>query len=575
MEKIKKNKNNDNLIKLLKPYSWLIVWLLILTILSNGLNLVIPKIVSFAIDSYTNNTLNIYSIILELFVVSTWIFLFTYIQNILQTYTSEIVAKDLRTKLIKKISFQDYNYIQTVWPSKLLTNLTSDVDSVKTFVSQAISSIISSVFLIIWSSILLLMINWKLALAVLTVVPIIGIAFWFVLSKVHKLFTLAQETVDWLNGIINESILWSALIRLLNSQTFEYNKFLDANKKSKEIGLKILWFFASLIPIIVFTANFATIIILVLWGHYVILGTMSLWDFAAFNWYLSILIFPIILIWFMSWVIAQASASYARIVEVFNTPVKKEENRLPKKLNWEISVENISLSFWDKSVLKNISFIIKPKTKTAIIWPTAAWKTQLLNILTWLIKPNSGLVMYDWNNINNIEKKSFYEQVGLVFQDSSLFNLTLRENIAFSNIVNDKDIAKAIDTAELRDFINTLPKKLDTIVSERWTSLSGGQKQRIMLARALAINPKILLLDDFTSRLDLRTENKILTNVIKNYPDITLISVSQKIEPIKDYDNIILIMEWEKLASWTHKELMHKSPEYVQIYDSQQSVNNN
>jgi ATP-binding cassette, subfamily B, bacterial len=373
MKKTTKSKNNDSLIKLLKPYSWLIIWLLVLTILSNGLNLVIPKIVSFAIDSYTNNTLNIYSIILEFFVVSAWIFLFTYFQNILQTYTSEIVAKDLRTKIIKKISFQDYNYIQTVGPSKLLTNLTSDVDSVKTFVSQAISSIISSVFLIIWASILLLMINWKLALAVLTVVPVIGIAFWLVLSKVRKLFTLAQETVDWLNGIINESILWAALIRLLNSQTFEYNKFLEANEKSKEIWLKILWFFASLIPIIVFTANFATIIILVLWGHYVILGTMSLWDFAAFNWYLSILIFPIIIIWFMSWVIAQASASYSRIVEVFNTPVKKEKNRLPKKINWEISVENISLNFWNKCILKDISFIIKPKTKTAIIWPTAAW----------------------------------------------------------------------------------------------------------------------------------------------------------------------------------------------------------
>lgn len=153
----------------------------------------------------------------------------------MQTYTSERVARDMRMKLIKKISLQDYNYIQIATPSKLLTNLTSDVDSIKTFVSQAISSIISSVFLIIGASILLIIINWELALAVLTIVPVIGITFSFVLSKVRTLFKTQQETIDWLNRIITESILGSALIRLLNSQTYEYKKFLEANQKAKDI----------------------------------------------------------------------------------------------------------------------------------------------------------------------------------------------------------------------------------------------------------------------------------------------------------------------------------------------------
>jgi len=206
-------------------------------------------------------------------------------------------------------------------------------------------------------------------------------------------------------------------------------------------------------------------------------------------------------------------------------------------------MENVSLSFGEKQALKDISFSIKARTKVAIIGPTAAGKTQLLYILTGLLKPSSGAIKYDGKDLSMYDKKSFHEQIGLVFQDSSLLNLTLRENIAFSNIVKDEDIAKAIETAELKDFINKLPQKLDTIVSERGTNLSGGQKQRIMLARALAINPKILLLDDFTARLDMKTEKKILANVEKNYPDITLISVTQKIEPVKDYDTIILLME--------------------------------
>jgi len=150
--------------------------------------------------------------------------------------------------------------------------------------------------------------------------------------------------------------------------------------------------------------------------------------------------------------------------------------------------------------------------------------------------------------------------------------MSLRENIAFSDTVTDESLQKAIDTAELKEFIDSLPNKLDTMVSERGTSLSGGQKQRIMLARALALNPKILLLDDFTARVDPQTEKKILQNVKVNYPGLTLISVTQKISPVKDYDQIILLMEGELIAAGKHETLRSTCPEYVQIYESQKST---
>jgi len=153
-----------------------------------------------------------------------------------------------------------------------------------------------------------------------------------------------------------------------------------------------------------------------------------------------------------------------------------------------------------------------------------------------------------------------------------IFNLTLRENIAFSTTVGEQDIAKSITTAELDDFVAALPQGLETVVSERGTSLSGGQKQRVMLARALALNPQVLLLDDFTARVDATTEKAILDNVHRNYPGITLVSVTQKIASVVDYDRIILLMEGEVLATGTHQELMATSPEYVQLYDSQRST---
>jgi ATP-binding cassette subfamily B protein len=161
----------------------------------------------------------------------------------------------------------------------------------------------------------------------------------------------------------------------------------------------------------------------------------------------------------------------------------------------------------------------------------------------------------------------------MVFQDSIIFNLSLRENIAFNEQVTDELMNRAIETAELHDFINTLPQGLETIVSERGNSLSGGQKQRIMLARALAVDPKIILLDDFTARVDQQTEQKILANVKRNYPGITLISITQKIASVQDYDQIILLEDGDILATGTHEFLMHHSPEYVQIYHSQRSTN--
>ena len=562
-----------SLTKLIYKYIGIIGILVVLTIVASGLSVAVPKIISIAIDTYTKGSFSIKSLVIEFSIVAFLIFIFTYLQNIVQVYAGERVARDMRNEISAKISVQPYAYIESITPAKLLTNLTSDVDAVKMFISTAISSIISSAFLILATSVLLLTINWKLALTVLAVVPIIGGTFFFILSKVRKLFTKSQEAIDWLNKVISESILGAALIRLLNSEDSEYKKFLGANTEAKRVSLQILGLFASLIPVITFFTNLATLAIILLGGHFVIQGNMSLGNFTAFNSYLAILIFPMLIIGFMSNVIAQAQASYGRIFQVLQAPIEKKTGDFKAFLRGDIEVKNVSVNFGEKSVLKDISFSIKAGSRTAIIGPTAAGKTQLLYLLTGLLSPTSGEIYFDGRLINDYDKENLHSQVGFVFQDSVMFNLSLRENIAFSNTAKDENIEKAIETSELKDYIDTLPKKLDSIVSERGTSLSGGQKQRIMLARALALNPKVLLLDDFTARVDSNTEGKILKNLTKNYPGLTLISVTQKISSIEHYDQIILLMEGELLAKGNHEELMKSSPEYVQIYQSQRSTN--
>jgi len=233
----------------------------------------------------------------------------------------------------------------------------------------------------------------------------------------------------------------------------------------------------------------------------------------------------------------------------------------------------VNVSYGQTPVLKQISFAVQAGSKIAVIGPTAAGKTQLLYLLTGLIKANTGSIQFDGRDIADYESESFHQQVGFVFQDSIIFNMSIRENIAFSNTVTDASLSKAIDTAELAVFVNGLPDQLSTVVSERGASLSGGQKQRIMLARALALNPRILLLDDFTARIDTNTEKKILTNLENNYPGLTLLSVTQKMASVEHYDQIILLMEGEVIAIGRHEELMQTSPEYVQLHSSQQSTN--
>jgi ATP-binding cassette subfamily B protein len=558
---------------LVKPYRGLVATLAALTILANALNLAVPKLIARAIDDYQKPDFALGPMIARFLLVCVSAFLLTYLQSLVQTYASERVAKDLRTKLAAKLATQTYSFVEQITPAKLLTNLTSDVDGVKVFVSTAIATIISSIFLILGSSVLLLSINWRLGLSVLVIVPFIGIVFFLALKKVRELFKKGQEAIDWLNRVINESILGATLIRLLNSQQVEYRKFVSANAESKNIGLNILGIMSALIPTITLAANAATVVILLFGGRFVIAGRMTLGDFSAFNTYLALLIFPIILLGFMSNVMAQAGASYFRLSAVLMAPPPPKAGELRPQLRGDVSMSGIALKFGDKEVLKDVSFSAKGGSTTAIIGPTAAGKTQMLYVLIGLLQPTGGTVTFDGEPLAAYDKEALHRQVGFVFQDSILFNLTLRENIAFSTDVPQPDMEKAIATAELHDFVATLPQGLETVVSERGTSLSGGQKQRVMLARALALNPKILLLDDFTARVDANTEQAILRNIHQNYPGITLISVTQKVSSVENYDQIILLMEGEVLATGTHGHLMETSPEYVQIYESQRSTN--
>ena len=573
MVRYRVSKNSQlGLFKLARPYIWLLLLILLVSLLSNGLSLIIPKVIAQAIDTFQSSKFIVSVFLRDLSLIIIFVFIFSTIQSILQTYLSETIAKDLRNQLVQKISEQPYIFINQITPEKLLTNLTADVDNIKQVIAQALVQIFASIIVLTGATVLLISINWRLALMVLTIIPLIGLIFGLIFSRIRKYFLRAQVLIDKLNKTINESIVASALIRILNSQDWEFLKFKEVSGEAKQIGLSILRLFASLIPLIGLIANASIVAVLLVGGRSIIMGSFTIGGFMAFMSYISMLIFPIVVLGFIGNLIARAAVSYERVNQVLNTPPQKLYGEKESDLKGEIIFNNVCLTIDKKQILKNISFKINAHSKTAIVGPTAAGKTQIFYLLAGLIKPTSGEIVLDNVPLFEYSQKCLSSQIGLVFQDSSIFNTTILENIVFQKDSPKGNADKAIQTAQLDDFIASLPDGLETKVAERGNSLSGGQKQRITLARALAINPKILLLDDFTARVDNDTEKRILTNLKKNYPKVTQVLITQQISSAKVTDQIILLMEGEVLAQGTHEQLLKNSLEYKQIYNSQQSV---
>ena len=380
---------------LFKPYKGQMAMLVVLTAAGNALNLAVPKVAADAIDAFTAGRLNLDASLVMLAALALGTFVFGNLQNLVQTVASERVARDLRTQLAGVVSQQTYAAIETMTPAKLLTNFTSDIDAIKGFVAQAAPTLISSVFVIIGASALLLWLNWKLALPVLAVLPLIAASFIMIMGRVGKLFGQIQGLVDIMNRVLTETIVGAALIRLVNTEARETARFTEAAESSRAIGMKILRQFASMIPLITFLTNVAVLIILGVGGHFVITGAMTIGQLSAFLSYLTILVFPIIIIGFTSMSISQARASYMRIGQVLNAPPPPARGQTAQVLTGAVQVKNLVMAYGERQVLKGVSFDIKPRSRNAIVGPTAAGKSQLLYAMTGLLQPTSGQVLYD------------------------------------------------------------------------------------------------------------------------------------------------------------------------------------
>ena len=560
---------------LILKYKFYLIGVIILSILANVANLMVPKLIGQAVDKISSDNHSspdstFFITIAALIVGGLFMAL---CELIFSVWFSEKFARDLKTQSFNNLTNQPYQYVTTQGPAQIITVFGSDIDIIQENFTSSISYIFQAVILLLGALVLMLTTSWKLTIIAVIALPIIVFGFFFMFSKIGKFFKLSQQNLTELNNTIGENINSANLVRVLDSTSWEERKYFNFNNQSKSISLNIVKAFSFLLPFINLISNFVTVAFLYFGSRYVASSELTVGALTSFLGYFALLITPIFILGFISQGISQAMASWNRVEPILNADGKIIEGSYnPTIIEGQIEFKNINLEFGGKKVLDDINFTIKKGQSTAILGPTGAGKSQLLNILLGLAKPTSGEVIIDNHNINDWNQNTLLNKAGIVFQESLVFNTTFKQNIDMDRNLDEDKIQTAINTSQLKDYANNLPNGLDTSVLAKGANLSGGQKQRLTLARALASSPDLLLLDDFTARVDNVTEKLIRDGITTNYPNTQIIQVCQKIESIQNYDSIIVIMEGQLLAQGKHEELLKTCPEYLQIYKSQQTV---
>jgi ATP-binding cassette, subfamily B, bacterial len=566
------NKQNMITLKtLFIKYSPYLITVLILATLVNALNLYVPKLIGETIDNVIKkNNLNYQPVILILSIGVAYL-IFALLELAVSTWFSEKFAMDTRIATMNNLVKQPYQYVINEGSAKVITILGSDIDNIQDNFTSSLTYIFQAVVLFIGAAVLMFMMSWKLTLIALVSIPIVAMVFGFIFGKVGKLFQLSQRNLTDLNNSVAENISSSLLVRVLSSYTWENAKFGNNSELSKKISFNIIRAFSIMLPATNFLTNITILIILYFGFGFYGNNEISLGQLTTFIGYYSLLITPIFILGFTLQSVSQAFASWGRVAPLLNANEQRVEGDIVDR-NFEpnFEIKNLNLEYGGKSVLKDVTFNIVAGQKTAILGPTGAGKSQLLNLLVNLNKPTSGTIELNGKNIDQYDMDILLKNVGICFQESLLFDNSLLYNITLGRDVTDAQLNTAIDTANLRKLVEE--KGLDVMINERGANLSGGQKQRVTLARAIIMEPKLILLDDFTARVDSNTEKEIRDNISKNYPSSTIVQIAQKVESIIDYDNIIVIMEGQIVGQGKHEELIKSCTEYQQIYKSQQLI---
>jgi ATP-binding cassette subfamily B protein len=567
------------LLHFVKPYWKRAVAALVLLTSLVFLDLSIPRLIQRIIDqgiAQHNQPLVIQTAILMLgiSVLSTIIAI---ANNNLSVQVGESVARDLREALFLKIETFSFGNLDRQKTGQLMVRLTSDVSALKTLTQVSLRIGTRAPLLFLGSLILMVSTSKTLALAMAPLLIITAVIIFFFIFKMEPLFRTVQQKLDRLNTVLQENIAGARLVKAFVRADFEGERFETANEDLTDRSIKVMEFMSTMSPALTAFINIGMVIVIWSGGLQAIKGSMTIGQIVAFINYLITTMTPLTMMTMLSNNWANGMVSAQRVNEILDTVPEvldaPDAQDLPETIDGRIVFKKVAFSYnghCDESVLDGVDLTVEPGQTVAILGATGAGKSTLINLVPRFYDVTSGQVFIDGIDVKQLKQDSLLSQIGIVPQESVLFSGTVRDNIHYGRPeASDEEVIAAAQAAQAHDFIMGLSQGYDTHVEERGANFSGGQKQRIAIARAILMQPKILILDDSTSSVDVETETKIQDALEETLHDRTSLVVAQRISTVLKADKIVVIDHGGIAAQGTHQELIKSSPIYQEIYESQ------
>jgi ATP-binding cassette subfamily B protein len=547
-------------------------------IFSNVLSGYVPLLVKDSIDSLTKNpsysTLTRNGLLIIGATILAGVFRFLIRQTII--VFSRDVEYDLRGDFWEHLQKLPLRFFQNNSTGNLMSHATNDINAVRSYLGPAVmySMDTSTKFIVAFS--IMISLSWKLTLYTLLPLPILSFFVYNFSKKIHKRFTLIQEKFSELTTRAQENFSGIRVIKSYVREDYEINEFTKLSQDYLKRNMDKVKIQALFMPVLYMTAGLSSIIAIGSGGIMVMNGTLTLGTILAFVSYLGMLIWPTIAFGFVANLIQQSSASMKRILKILNEPYEisdsdKTKNEI-QSLKGEIEFDNVSFRYGENLpwVLKNINLKIEKGKTAAFIGQTGVGKTTLINLIPRLYDVVEGSVRIDGTDVREIPLETLRKNIGLSPQETFLFSDTLANNLLYGlDEASNSTVEKVSEIAQLSKDVETFPGRFETILGERGITLSGGQKQRSSLARALAIDPKILILDDSFSAVDTNTEEEILKRLKEFMKDRTSIIISHRISTVKNADKIFVLNDGIIAEEGTHNELVEKGGIYADLHEKQ------
>ncbi len=571
--------------KYLKPYWKLVLLSIVMLIIVVAFDLLIPRLTQRAIDEGINagNLQIVISSALLILGASLLSALFAIINSTASIVASQRFSHDLREALFRKIQQFSFGNLDHLGTGELLVNLTSDMNMVEMAARMLMRIATRAPLMMVGAIFMIFRTSTFLGYRVLIIMGVVVVLIGFLIPRLQKLFTSVQQKLDKLNTVLQENLSGMRVIKSFVRQDYESQRFETANEDFTKLNITTGRLMGGLFPLMFFILNIGIVIVVYSGGNQVIQGTLTLGEMIAFLNYLGMVMFPLLFLAMIIGMLASAGASAKRIWTVLSAAeevVDRPSAQEMPAIKGQVEFKNVSFSYRAKSengdikhgdpVLKNINFSVKPGETVAILGATGSGKTSLVNLIARLYEVTEGQVLIDGIDVRDVTQESLQSQIGIALQEAILFSGTIGDNIRYGRPqASEEEIQRAARVAQAEDFINSFAEGYEYHVGERGANLSGGQKQRVSIARAVAMDPAILILDDSTSAVDVDTEARIQEEMAEVLKGRTSFIIAQRISTVLGADKIIVLDDGEICSVGNHQELMQRCPVYRDIYTSQ------